>query len=70
MASSSPAAALAVGVNFRTHFPNLFMRSFMYGMVGSLAMFISSWDKADQMKDRLFDKNRDTGNTFDFIVSK
>jgi hypothetical protein len=54
--------------NFKYHFPNLFMKTFMYGVVGSLAMFITSWDSADRVKDRFLLKNREYGDTFDFIV--
>lgn len=56
--------------NLRYHFPNMFVRTFMFGMVGSLAMFITSWEKADRLKDNYLDKNRNYGETFDFIVGK
>lgn len=54
--------------NFRYKFPNLFMKTFMYGVVGSLAMFISSWEKADRMRDQFLDRHRDYGDKYDFIV--
>jgi len=63
-------SAVGTTYNFHSGFKNVFMKTFMYGVVGSLAMFISSWEKADRLKDQFIDKSRDYGDTFDFIVGK
>lgn len=45
-----------------------FPHGLMLGIVGSLSMMITSWEKSDREKDQYLEKNREYGDTYDFIV--
>lgn len=61
---SSPVSA----VSARLPTPSIFTRTFMLGIVGSLSMYLTSWENADRVRDSYLDKHRDVGETFDFII--
>jgi len=54
----------------RYGFRNAFMRTFIFGLVGSLSMYITSWERADRIKDQYFYKGRAHRKNFDFIIGK
>lgn len=55
---------------FRFAFQNLFFTPILYGVIASLAVFSTVWDKGDRLKDQLTDRFRSQEDTFDFIIGK
>lgn len=55
---------------FRFAFQNLFFTPILYGVIASLAVFSTVWDRGDRLKDQLTDGFRSQHDTFDFIIGK
>lgn len=60
-------SSAAVGARLAT--PSIFTRTIMLGIVGTLSAYLASWENADMVRDVYLEKNRDYGDTFDFIIS-
>ncbi|CAL8099563.1 unnamed protein product [Orchesella dallaii] len=54
--------------NFRHKFNNAFFTQVLYGTVASLAIFMTTWDHLDRLRDRFQSKLQNDTDTFDFIV--
>lgn len=57
----------ALSASLTTPSPQFFRR-FMYGMLASMTMFISAYEKMDKEKDLFHEKTSDQGELFDFII--
>ncbi|ODN02670.1 Glucose dehydrogenase [FAD, quinone] [Orchesella cincta] len=58
----------SAATNVRLATPSIFTRTFMLGIMGTLSMYLTSWENSDRVRDNYLDKHRDYGDTFDFII--